>query len=378
METIALRPAVLRSASAAGTRVVRLVAHGSPAEWDLGVSAMRQLAFDLSARGTQVEVALTAGYHNELSDENKYLLASLADHPRVSVVASASALVAGGVVVLAEVVGLDGVIRWATADASAGAFSEKWGRSDEPVITVRQASGSTTAMDRLVVDQIRPATRVAGDVEVVLHREVDGPLLGFGERLWKLLAASHPDLLRLLESAECSVSAIAYSDRYLFSPLSVALLKQLLVGLRMRVGGDRWGRPEIEIATLDCRPGADSRATYLIFHDWNDVRTRNAVLEASIKSVPAVPQVLTSERNTLQHGRALVVKFSNGAIATVRFDQDVSYWRSGAMPSARGENQLRFPFSAGSARQWESLSRLAIPIEGDAHPTEIFVKVRQA
>lgn len=378
VETIALRPAVLRSASAASTRLVRLIAHGPPEEWDVGVSPMRQLAFDLSARGIQVEIQLAAGAHSLLSDENRYLLASLADHPRVSVGISTSAPVVGGAVVLAEVVSLSGIARWATADAPAGIFSESWGRAGDPIVTVLQALGSAPAIDRLPGDRIRPSAKVAGDVEVVLHREVDGPLLGFGERLWKLLAASHPGLLGLLESAECSVSAITYSDRYLFSPLSVALLKQLLVGLRMRLGADRWGRPAIEISTLDCRLGVEARAQFLVFHDWNDVRTRNAVLEASIKSVPALPHVLTSERNTLQHGRSLVVTFTNGAKATVRFDQGVSYWRSGAVPSARGDGQLRFPFSADGARQWESLSRLAIPIEGGAHPTEIFVKIRDA
>lgn len=378
VETIALRPAVLKLASAASTRVVRLIAHGPPSEWDLGVSAMRQLAFDLSARGTDVEILLTTGSHQQLSDENRYLLASLADHPLVSVKASPSSPIAGGAVILAEVVGLDGISRWATSDASSGIFSEKWGQSKDPVITVRQAPGSSLAMDRLVGDQIRPSTKVAGDVEVVLHREVDGPLFGFGERLWKLLATSHSGLLSILESAELSVSAISYSDRYLFSPLSVALLKQLLVGLKMRIGSDRWGRPEIEIATLDCRPGTESRAQYLVFHDWSDVRTRNAVLEASIKSLSAIPLVLTSERSTLQHGRSLVVTFANGAKVTVRFDQGVSYWRSSAIPHGRGESQLRFPFSADGARQWDSLSRLAIPIEGSAHPTEIFVKVREA
>lgn len=378
VEYATIGTAVLRTASDPHVHLTRLVAHGDAGDWDIGSSPLRQLAFDLSARGSNVEVLLQASTAAKLTDEQKHQLASLADHPRTSVCVIDSAPRAGAAWVLAEALRESGAVQWATTPMTSGLFAESWGQGGEPMITGGMLPPLSLSSMRKTGQQLRPQKVQAGDVEIALHREVDGPLLGFGSRLWERVVEAHMGARDLINDEQAAIGFVRYADRYLLSPLSVALMKQVLVGLRMRVGGVRWGRPPVEIATMDCRSSGESRMPVMIFHDWTHSEIRNRVLESAIKSIPAEPTINALDRTGLAHGRVLEVRFSSGRCLTVRFDQGVSYWRAESTSVQGGDAQRRFPFSADVSRQWQQLSQLSVRIEGGSHPTEIFIKVRDA
>jgi len=72
----------------------------------------------------------------------------------------------------------------------------------------------------------------AGDREIVVHHELDGPLQGFGTKFWRIVAKEHHGAMTQIEQSNADVVSISYSDRYLFSPLSLALLVDLVSRLK--------------------------------------------------------------------------------------------------------------------------------------------------
>jgi hypothetical protein len=87
-------------------------------------------------------------------------------------------------------------------------------------------------------------------------------------------------------------------------------------------------------------------------------------------------QILVPSKFSVQHGRVLEVKFSDGKALAVRMDQGVSYWR---VPSSGGHKQFSiwFDFSNTSLKdQIRTVVEMKVPIEGGSLPTELFVKLR--
>lgn len=88
---------------------------------------------------------------------------------------------------------------------------------------------------------LRLATGVGGDIELSIQHQIDGIAKSFGLRFWKFVAHFHPaskDLL--LTNAEAKVISVSYVDRYLFTPLSIALLQSIIAGLKHVVGAERF------------------------------------------------------------------------------------------------------------------------------------------
>lgn len=62
-----------------------------------------------------------------------------------------------------------------------------------------------------------------GDRDLELYGELDGTIDGFGKRFWELVSRDVPGMATLLAEPDDTLVDITYSDRYLRSPLAVAL-----------------------------------------------------------------------------------------------------------------------------------------------------------
>jgi hypothetical protein len=225
---------------------------------------------------------------------------------------------------------------------------------------------------------------MVGDLEIEVLAQLDGSLKGFGERLWKKVMADHPPTQRLLTREASKLKRLTYTDRYLFTPLTVALVKEILLGLQSVLPSTAWVSPLIEVFTADSRDESRRGAGQRIFSDWTDLGMRDRVLRSLLDHVGIDARVNSKDRKQLQHGRLLEATFDSGEILSLRLDQGVGYWRvpTGGFVNYRA---TEFEFSRPGideqrllAQQVQRLAALAVPVEGSAQPTQIFVKVREA
>ena len=286
--------------------------------------------------------------------------------------------------IVAEVLTGTRSVAWACADPAIRIANSTWGKSKSPLV-VGQIDAIQFKSTQIAPDNIRPATRLDGDREIVLHRELDGDLQGFGRRLWKTIAAEHRTAGLVLADDKTDVISVHYIDRYLFTPVSIALLLEVVAGLREVVGSARWDNPDIVVTTTRTRSSAEIRAVNTVYADWLDSEVRDAVMKASFDYLGIDAKLAVQDRFVVQHGRVLDVAFSGGTHLTVRFDQGVGYWRVMSPAQSVKKFSTRFDFGpTGRAglvperiqEQARRVAEMAVVIEGGALPTELFVKIR--
>lgn len=351
---------------------VRLYATGSAETWDMAPSPLRSLAYRLAAQQTPVEIALPEQTVSALEAEGRYLLASLADTPNVRVLTLKQEARCGEGWLLAEVVHGDTAMVWGTNEESALAFDTAWGF---PAALVHHAAASPSGLSgtALTAASLRPKREAKSDAEIEILTELDGPYQGFGSRFWALLASQHSETRQLLADQHDEVTGVGYQDRYLFSPLSVAILVEVVAALRENIGQGRWAAP-VTIKTAVRRADAAPRSHHMLWSDWNDMTVRNQVLSETFGYLGMGASVESHERTqALMHGRLLEINWASGKRLTIRFDQGVSYWRVAQEERDRG----RYPFlDRNPLEQARYLAEMKLNLVGDSLPTQIFVKCR--
>jgi hypothetical protein len=384
VEFSGINQAVLRESGRQGAALTRLYVGGPGDLADFAPSNLRLLAYRLAALSRAVQIIIEKAHFDALSEADRFSLASLADHPNITVHIVSLLPNTNDVEIVAEVLVGSRSVAWACADKNIRIANTGWGAS-ESTLVVGEFASIQLSSKQLEPDAIRPSTRIEGDREIILHRELDGDLQGFGKRFWNAVSSEHKGTANILEDAETDVVSIHYSDRYMFTPVSIALLLDIIAGLREIVGPARWDNPEIVVTTTRSRGGVESRAVNTVYADWQDLTVRDAVLKAAFGYLGLEAKLLVPDKFVVQHGRVLDVGFSSGKRLTVRLDQGVSYWRVINPAHSPKKFSAWFDFgptgSAGlePARIEEHARRvaeMAVVVEGRALPTELFVKIR--
>jgi len=368
-----LPEAVWNAVTRHGARGIRLYAGSDTTTWDIGPSPLRELAYRLAGQGVGVEIVLAGVSLDSLDDADRYLLASLADHPNIQVRTLPQPARCGQGWLLAETL-CTPTRRWAIGAETALAFGPEWANSEAPLVVSELDSTPKLPGDALAAEAIRPQPIDQGDREIEIHHELDGPLQGFGRRLWQHLAAQHAATRSCLADQDDEVSVLTYRDRYLFTPLSVALLVEVVQGLRETVGQGRWALGELAVMTTNRRVVGDNPAKNTIWSDWLHVDTRDQVLLAAFRHLGIDATIHLADAATTGHGRILEVTWTSGRRLTLRLDQGVSYWR--AVPD-NSRQDCKFDLRPGEVEQrGRKLAELAIRIEGARLPTQLFLRVR--
>lgn len=383
VEPASLREAIIREGLKSDSSAVRLYASGTAESADLGVSPLRLLAAKMAAQERNVEVVIDLGTLAILSEGDCFLLASLADIPGVSVLSAPDLPNADGAHILAEVLQGASSVAWATADPRALALNAGWGKPTSPLVAAHRGIATLKGTIAVAAGSLRPEPKTVGDVELELLSELDGPVKGFGERLWIKVMDEHRPSLELLTRATSKLVRVSYSDRYLFTPLTVVLLKELLLGLKEVLSPGRWGSTSVEIFTSNSREEIRPGPAHKIYSNWSDLQKRDQVLCGTLDCVGINASVNAADRKHLQHGRLLEVDFETGQRLSLRLDQGVGYWRvpSNGMVNYRA-TEFEFAPRPGTdeqrfvTEQVKRLVALAVPIEGGNHSTQIFAKVR--
>lgn len=354
---------------------IRLFAGGEIEEWDVGASALRHLAYRLAGQDRDVVILIPRAGISSANETDLLLLASLADHPRINILTLPKALQAERGVVLAEVVSKWGSTRWATGDLLAASFDQNWGKTEEPLIKGMKLVPLVLDGQRVSSTEMRPKHNDGGDREIVIHHELDGPLMGFGDRFWSLVINQHPATKELINSSNNEVAGIRYQDRYLFTPASIALLADIVIGLRNQIGNGGWSNQVLAIATTQQRTTGEYRSRNLVWADWPDFQLRDQVIMELFEKLSLNVELQVASKAEVQHGRLLEVNFINGKQLKLRLDQGVSYWRA-VSSGPGGYESVKFDFSLPVKDQSVRVAALKAQVEGALHPTEIFVTVR--
>jgi ATP-dependent helicase YprA (DUF1998 family) len=234
---------------------------------------------------------------------------------------------------------------WFTRDSLAGSIAGGWGIGQvTPVVYGTMNAGlviapidpalllpkATTAVRVIAADKGRPL-RLFGDWFAKLVREELEPL-----GLWHAGA--------LLE--------IRYSDRYLRSPLCVAVTLRALAGLRdALVGKGTRIRLMLVSSPLDIRK---SQAPFLLFHDWQRGDDREAVIARLSQTFTFDPVV---DLRGAEHARELQIGYRDGQVAHLYLDQGFGYWQTAGRD--------RFDFAATPGRQAKQLEEAAPMVAGN-------------
>ena len=372
-ESRPLSEALWRAVDRQGVNGVRLHAGDSAETWDVGISPLRELAYGLAGRGVAVEIALSLSEVRRLEDADRYLLGSLADHPGVTFRELRREARVGGGWLVAAALSQPGLC-WASADASGIRFGPEWGGLPGGLMVTGTGDVSEFSGAPIAPEMIRPEPVETGDAEIEVARELDGNLQGFGRRLWSRIREEHAATRLLLDDVNSDVMAISYRDRYLFTPISVALLAEVVCGLREEVGQARWEAKETSVFTANCRVSGENMMRNTVWADWLDMGARNRAIVATFGYLGVTANIQSGETAALGHGRLLEIRWSTGRTLTLRFDQGVSYWRAS---SANRREACYFDVnSKDDEATGQALAELALRIEGSVLPTQLFVKVR--
>ncbi|MBK9214623.1 MAG: DEAD/DEAH box helicase [Chloracidobacterium sp.] len=352
-----------------GVQMVRLFAGGDLENWDVAASPLRALAFRLVGQNVKVEIIVPEDAKQGLDSVDLYPLANLAGHPDIEVKAITELPRVGDAYLLAETAGK--VTKWAVGDVAVTEFNPNWGISDNSLVKGDDLVRLDYDSPALSMQDLLPAAE-RSDRQIDIGNEIDGPVRGFGNRFWNRIMAEHSAAGDLLNSANERVIGVSYSDRYLFDPLSVALLTEIAKGLKALVGV-RWEASAIGISTMD---KSDVRLNpWRLFHNWVDMNARNRVMEMTLGSIGLQANIHIFERRSeIEHGRAFRIELSSGKIVEIRLDQGMGYW---AIPWSTNARLKEYNFTLPHESQCANLVALTTNIEGQGMGTQVFLRVRE-
>jgi len=241
-----------------------------------------------------------------------------------------------------------------------------WGAvGDEPLVA-SPSSPATVSAD--VVDLPNSAV-VAGAHVLEVSNDLNGSGEGFGKRFWSFIKQkTAPNVLAL----DASIVGVTYDDRYLVTPLSCALLVEVLSSLKhMYEQADCWGDPEIAVTTMFVDEGREPRSRDQWATDWTQTGTRDAALGEAFDYCGIRATVTSRSKRDLIHGRRFVVRFSDGRSLTLWMDQGFSYWTVARQQIKTAA--AMFPMNDDVVVLGRRLAEIKVGVEGHGLPTQIFL-----
>lgn len=372
LEPHTIGESVWRAILSGGVHTVRLFTGGNLADWDVAVSPLRTLAFRLAAQNVKVEIFIPNDANQTLDVTSLYPLASLSEHPDIEVISLSSSPKAGDGYLIAETLGSK-ITKWAVRDGSANEFNFSWGASENSLVKAKAMENIAHSGERLSLPQLLPPS-MPGDRRVDIGNQIDGPVQGFGSRFWNLVLSGESLAAELLKNRNERIVGISYSDRYLSNPISVALLTQIIEGLKAFVG-PRW---QTETAKISLLKKSDAYSYYQgpnrIWHDWQNSNIRTDVIKTVFRSAGLQMEVsVFDHRADIEHGRPLRIRLSSGRTVEVRFDQGMGHWST---PHSTNFQLKRFDFDLTASEQANRLRALTSSVEGQQVDTQVFLSVR--
>ena len=343
MEYESLAVAIRRDTQQVGAQRLDLFLAGDPAEWDTEEWLLREDLLRWSSENRDIRIFADAASLDDLEPAAANSLASLIEATRIDLFAVEgleTSIEPRGLI--AEVGSPNAVARWATTDVEARVPGDSWGTGVAGSRTVRVHAGEQQA--RVSGKPVAPTSlrrQFAGTlVEVAITNEFDGAIDMFGERFWTALRAQIPELDTRLSSAS-PLARVRYVDRYLKSPLSVRLLREVLMGFRAQ--SNLWvEETELEVETALLTQGGQN-GPWELGHNWEYEEDRRRITDRVLSIKGAAPDMKVRKGRDLAHARELKLEWRDGASWILRLDQGLGFWTTSGAE--------RFPFDRNTDEQ---------------------------
>ena len=319
-----------------------------------------------AADGKNISLNFESSFFGSLDEAQKLELISLFGVPGIKVRKvknSNDMILAHGGRLLCEAARRKGeqwrLVRWASADPTACLPGPGWGTGqNSPVVrSPLLQEDSRIQTEPVTREEILPASK--GDRLVEISNQLDGRITSFGRKFWDFL---DKELDPSWQVSRNGVKKIIYSDRYICSPFSAALLFRIIAELNERASVKRI---EINTARLNER---NQRRPYALYHNWQRTRQMEYVLRMLIMHLKAQPAIKIADKRDLPHARSLRLEYENGKRLTLFFDQGLGFWQA-----AGGMDD--FPFEADEKTQAIHIQELTGRICGSQkHPTYIVIR----
>lgn len=330
---------------------------GPAEEWDLEEWPLMDRLLRWGFNDKQVRVLLDEAAFRDLSEEQRLQLMRLAAASNVQMMSGQMTGLDNTYHLLTAVHLKSGKsIFWVCEDASPLLANGHWGQTDkDPIYRVtlsdsewQAPEGTTVEISALTLKERETAHNWK------IGRQLDGPIFSgmgseksFGTRFLDLLTHDAPFLQQALQTGR--VESVAYTDRYVNSPLAAALLVSLLDALKPFLAEDA----TIHVTLADRLPAPYSEPTQ-IFHNWPDAHERKNVLEALFRKLDIRATITERPKTRMEHARRLSLKFADGHELIMLLDQGLGFWQV-----ARGRSS-RYDFTAPAETQARKLSSTPI------------------
>ncbi|WP_295920342.1 DEAD/DEAH box helicase [uncultured Xanthomonas sp.] len=316
--------------------------HGDPAEWDFEEWPVASVVERWGARERSICVEVDSNALQEADAVTRRRLALWIERARACLRVKPPEHTN----LLACVVRNDKITGWAALDRDAYRVGPSWASTSAAPV-VRGPLGGAPLSPEMIDSR---ALLIERNREAIFEvtNELDGPAEGFGRRLKAMLTGRDEALADVL-SSPCT--QIRYSDRYLFSPLAVRLVAEMLAGFCDQ-------RTSIVVDTIaQRRDQRRLRVGSILREDWAELSHRNLVFQHLLADVS--PTAVVNFHPNVPHRRRLDFHTAKGA-GTIFFDQGVGAW------SAVG--QVPFEQNKAIAEQQRAIG-LPFLVRGDAHGT---------
>lgn len=343
---------------------------GELSDWDIPVSnsLFAQLRHGLSL-GYKLSLMLPTAHLAKLDEGSRRKLLALTELGLSLLTTSAKRLESKQLKLAVLARSAQGAVHaWAVNSSFSLVPDESWGQSQYGIHVIEGRLDCWPALATVPPDSLQLDAQQ--DQQLIIQSECNGALQGFGSRLWGHLCSQTPKLSALLNDEQNAITAISYSDRYLRSPLVLALLLEFLYALGKTPVGEK-GLPAIDLRTSSLSRAHSTAITrnsagQFRHHDWIDEEIRNQVL-TGIFEYAGLAMVSDPVVGRCQHARELQLSFANGEQVRVCFDQGVSYWATAGREF--------FDFHASLDRQIDAVANMSGNVFGYAdHATLVFIK----
>ena len=214
----------------------------------------------------------------------------------------------------------------------------------------------------VAMDPPRPAM-------LTIRRELDGRIEGFGSRFWTAVENHCRPLKDQLENGGL-LKEVGYSDRYIETPWTLLLLREVLLDLVRSERAD--SGTALRVFTRDLRRDVRPiRAGQSISDPWQDDDARESFFMEAFEAGRGRLRWkggLRLETGPAPHFRELRLDWADGVAWTLKLDQGVGYWR--CRPSAD------FPFDRTPHEQiqlFNQVTKRYRVVSQGIHPTYIYV-----
>jgi DEAD/DEAH box helicase domain-containing protein len=213
----------------------------------------------------------------------------------------------------------DNTLTYACSNNDMRNFSPDWGeiKSEKDFIVVAENNYDLNEIE-VDLDELITVVNDQNNSIVTFSNEMDGTINNFGNQFWKKIKDSSINLQKLIDD-NVTVENIKYTDRYLRSPSTLALLYKVISSAVLNIGG----------VSLKLNSGIskyERNDQDLIKHNWENAENQEEVIEHLFQDICQNVEVKIQDEYNLPHYRKLEFVLSNKKTLSIFLDQGFSFW----------------------------------------------------